>query len=83
MFSAMALFCRRQLPLRTQEVQRVRWCERMSAMVSRRDAMTRGLLVVTTMPSATSLLQEATSLSAPSTSTTQMRHDPISLRSFR
>ena len=72
-----------QWELREQVRQSIRWLDKMSSRVSRRDFTTRSVLVKTSMPSATGYTQEATRLLAPFTSTTQIRQAPISLTSLR
>ena len=79
----MAIFCSSQFPLRTQKAHWQSCWERMRRRLVRRAERTRGLLVWTTIPSWTGLLQAVTSLSMPSTSTTQTRQAPISLRPFQ
>lgn len=79
----MAIFCRAQLPLRTQKAHWQSCWERIRRRLVRRAARTLGLLVWTTMPSWTVLLQAVTRRSMPSTSTTQTRQAPISLRPFQ
>ncbi len=76
-------FCRLQLPDRTQVVQAGSCWDRSSMTFSLRASRTLGLLVRTFMPSRTTLLQEATRRSCPSTSTTHTRQEPISLISLR
>ena len=80
---SLASVCRVQLPERTQLVHSESCVASSSSMFMRRAARTLGLLVRTTMPSSTVLLHAATSWSMPSTSTTQTRQAPISLRSLR
>ena len=80
---SLATVCRVQLPLRTQLVHSESCCESRSSTFILRAWRTLGLFVCTTMPSSTVLLQEATSWSMPSTSTTQARQAPISFTSRR
>ena len=75
--------CSEQLPERTQVVQVASCCERSRSTFSRRAHLTLGLLVRTSIPSSTQLLQEATRRSRPLTSTTQTRQEPISFSSLR
>lgn len=60
------------------------WCwERISSTLVFRASRTRAVLVKTSMPSCTVLLQAVTRRSMPFTSTTQTRQAAISLISFK
>ena len=83
MFMALDRACREQLPLRTQVTQWSTCWERMSSTLVFRVTRTRWVLVWTTMPSSTWVLQAVASLSTPSTSTAHTRQEATSLISFR
>ena len=83
MFMALDRVCREQLPLRTQVTQWSMCWERMSSTLVLRVRRTRWVLVWTTMPFSTWVLQAVASLSTPSTSTAQMRQEATSLISRR
>ena len=83
MFISLESFCREQLPLRTQVTQWSTCWERISSTLVLRVTRTRWVLVWTTMPSSTRVLQAVANLSTPSTSTAQMRQEATSLMSRR
>ena len=83
MFMALDRAWREQFPLRTQVTQWSTCWERMSSTLVLRVMRTRWVLVWTTMPSSTKVLQAVASLSTPSTSTAQMRLEATSLISRR
>ena len=83
MFRSLARLCRVQLPLLTQVAHLQSCWERISCTVCLLAVRTFGLFVWITIPSFTTLLQEVTSRSIPSSSTTQTRQAAISLISFR
>ena len=76
----MAICCSSQLPLRTQKAHWQSCWERMRRRLVRRAERTRGLLVWTTIPSWTGVLQAETRLSMASTTPTQTRQAPGPVR---
>ena len=83
MFMALDRACKEQLPLRTQVTQWSTCWDRISSTLVLRARRTRWVLVRTTMPSSTWVLQAAASLSTPSTSTAHTRQAATSLISRR